>query len=105
MLLAMTPCVRAPSKSGHWFSVYHPLRRMVAGMPEAVMISSVALWSGARYTADLHAQPDLELRPLTRPNIGRQIDALARPETLERANVKAVLARIRTLAAGLAGRG
>ncbi|WP_406140094.1 hypothetical protein [Streptomyces sp. NBC_01089] len=37
----------ASAKSCWWFSVYQPLRRKVAGMPEAVISSSVALWSAA----------------------------------------------------------
>ena len=53
-----------------------------------------------RYTTDL--RPDLVLRPLAHPGIGRHIDCLARPETLERASVQAVLSEIRGIAAGLA---
>jgi len=54
-----------------------------------------------RYTTDLREHPELVLRPLAHPGLGRYIDCLARPETLERATVKTVLARIRTIATGL----
>lgn len=58
-----------------------------------------------RYTTDIRNHPDLVLRPLSHPGLGRYIDALARPETRERANVATVLAEVRTIAAGLARRG
>jgi len=54
-----------------------------------------------RYTTDLREHPNLVLRPLARPGLGRYIDCLARPETLERAGVKTVLAQIRTIATAL----
>ncbi|MGY4858521.1 LysR family transcriptional regulator [Cryobacterium sp. AP23] len=54
-----------------------------------------------RYTTDLRDHPGLVLRPLARPELGRHIDCLARPETLERSNAKAVLAQIRAIAATL----
>jgi DNA-binding transcriptional LysR family regulator len=57
-----------------------------------------------RYTANLHDHPELVLRPLSQPGLGRYIDCLARPETLERANVKTVLSQIRTIAMGLSQR-
>jgi len=60
---------------------------------------SVALMP--RYTTDLREHPQLVLRPFTRPELGRHIDCLARPETLERANAQTVLAEIRTIAAAL----
>ena len=57
-----------------------------------------------RYTTDLRDHPDLVLRPLTGPGLGRYIDCLARPETLERANVTTVLERVRAIATELTAR-
>jgi DNA-binding transcriptional LysR family regulator len=57
-----------------------------------------------RYTSDLDAHPELVLKPLADPGIGRYIDCLARPETLERAGVQAVLSRIRAITTGLTAR-
>ena len=54
-----------------------------------------------RYTTDLRDHPELVLRPLAAPGIGRHIDCLARPETLERASVQTVLAQVRTIVSGL----
>jgi DNA-binding transcriptional LysR family regulator len=54
-----------------------------------------------RYTTDLRDHPELVLRPLAQPGLGRHIDCLARPETLERANAKAVLSQIRAIATTL----
>jgi len=53
---------------------------------------------------DLHDHPELVLRPLSHRGLGRYIDCLARPETLERANVKTVLSQIRSIALGLTQR-
>lgn len=55
-----------------------------------------------RYTTDLRRHPDLVLRPLSPSGLGRHIDCLARPETLERAAVRTVLERLRAIAGGLA---
>jgi hypothetical protein len=57
-----------------------------------------------RYTSDLDDHPELVLRPLAEPGIGRHIDCLARPETLERATVQTVLSHVRAIAAGLTQR-
>lgn len=54
-----------------------------------------------RFTTDLRDHPHLVLRPLAHPGLGRHIDCLARPETLERTNATAVLSQIRTIAAHL----
>jgi len=54
-----------------------------------------------RYTTDLRDHPNLTLRPLAAPAVGRHIDCLARPETLERTNAQAVLSQIRSIAASL----
>ncbi|WBM79267.1 LysR family transcriptional regulator [Cryobacterium breve] len=51
-----------------------------------------------RYTTDLREHPELVLRPLSHPGLGRHIDCLARPETLERTNAQAVLAQIKAIA-------
>jgi DNA-binding transcriptional LysR family regulator len=47
-----------------------------------------------RFTSDLRSHPNVVLRPLSNPTIGRQIDCLSRPETLERISVQAVLAQL-----------
>jgi DNA-binding transcriptional LysR family regulator len=57
-----------------------------------------------RYTTDLHDHPELVLRPLAHPGLGRHIDCLARPETLERATVATVLSQIRRISTGLTQR-
>ena len=54
-----------------------------------------------RHTNDLHRRPELVLRPLQLPGLGRHIDCLARPEALERASVRAVLAHLQTISADL----
>ncbi|MEO7126365.1 MAG: LysR family transcriptional regulator [Nakamurella sp.] len=48
-----------------------------------------------RYTANMRNHPELVLKPLSNPVPGRNVDILSRPETLERANVKAVLTQLR----------
>ena len=67
----------------------------------AVVSASDCIALMPRYTTDLREHPELVLRPLAHPGLGRYIDCLARPETLERATVKTVLAQIRTIATGL----
>lgn len=57
-----------------------------------------------RYTTDISRYPELILRPLSHAAPGRHIDCLARPETLERANVKAVLAQLKTIIDSLSRR-
>ncbi len=54
-----------------------------------------------RYTTNMVQHPDLVLRPISRLGPGRHIDCLARPETLERANVKTVLAHLRAVTGNL----
>jgi DNA-binding transcriptional LysR family regulator len=83
--------------------------RILHRINEFTVASAVVAASGCvalmpRFTTDLGDHPDLVLRPLAQPRLGRYIECLARPETLERANVQAVLAQIKALAAGLAGR-
>ncbi len=70
-------------------------------MAAAVVAGSSCVALMPRYTTDLGEHPDLVLRPLAHPGLGRYIDCLARPETRERANVKTVLAALRTIATGL----
>ncbi|MEO7122485.1 MAG: LysR family transcriptional regulator [Lacisediminihabitans sp.] len=48
-----------------------------------------------RYTANMQNHPELVLKPLTEPGPGRNVDVLSRPETLERANVRTVMAQLR----------
>lgn len=70
----------------------------------AVVSASGCIALMPRFTTDLHDHPDLILRPLAHPGLGRYIDALARPETLERASVNVVLEQIRSIATGLTRR-
>jgi DNA-binding transcriptional LysR family regulator len=67
----------------------------------AVVAASDCVALMPRYTTDMQHHPELVLRPLARLGPGRHIDCLARPETLERANVKTVLAQLRTVVASL----
>ncbi|RKR19782.1 LysR family transcriptional regulator [Arthrobacter oryzae] len=68
----------------------------------AVVAASDCVALMPRYTTDLHHHPDLLLRPISRLGPGRHIDCLGRPETLERANVKTVLAQLRVITTSLA---
>lgn len=70
----------------------------------AVVSASGCVALMPRYTTDLRDHPDLVLRPLATPGVGRHIDCLARPETLERANVQTVLTEIRSISTGLTQR-
>jgi DNA-binding transcriptional LysR family regulator len=54
-----------------------------------------------RYATDVRKHPDLVLRPLAGPELGRQIDCLARPETLERTNATMVLEQVKTIVGAL----
>jgi DNA-binding transcriptional LysR family regulator len=67
----------------------------------AVVSASGCIALMPRYTTNLRDHPDLVLRPLAHPGLGRYIDCLARPETLERANVIRVLSQVRSIATGL----
>jgi DNA-binding transcriptional LysR family regulator len=67
----------------------------------AVVAASGCVALMPRYTTDLRDHPHLVLRPLARPELGRYIDCLARPETLERANAQAVLSQMKTIAGAL----
>lgn len=68
----------------------------------AVVAASGCVALMPRYTTDLTHHPDLLLRPISHLGPGRHIDCLVRPETLERANVKGVLTRLRNISADLA---
>lgn len=57
-----------------------------------------------RYLTGLQHHPDLVLRPMSNPYIGRQIDCLVRPETFERSSVREVLERLRALVTALSRR-
>lgn len=65
----------------------------------SVVAASGCLALMPRYTMPRH--PGVLLRPLEGPLLGRQIDCLIRPETGARANVRLVLARLKTIAAAL----
>ncbi|GAA2173097.1 LysR family transcriptional regulator [Agrococcus versicolor] len=58
-----------------------------------------------RYTAALEQHRDVVLRPLAVPGFGRHVDCLARPEQLERPDVRATLDRILAIAAALRAAG
>jgi DNA-binding transcriptional LysR family regulator len=68
----------------------------------AVVAASDCVALMPRYTTDMQHHPELVLIPIFRSGPGRHIDCLARPETLERANVKTVLDQLRAVVAGLA---
>jgi DNA-binding transcriptional LysR family regulator len=68
----------------------------------AVVAASDCVALMPRHTTDMQHHPELVLRPISKLAPGRHIDCLARPETLERANVKIVLAQLRAVVAGLA---
>jgi DNA-binding transcriptional LysR family regulator len=68
----------------------------------AVVAASDCVALMPRYTTEITNHPELVLRPLSHAAPGRHIDCLARPETLERANVKTVLAQLRAVVASLA---
>jgi DNA-binding transcriptional LysR family regulator len=105
-----------------WVAVHHgfPLEnaiQQIAGIGEAdariihrindfsvaaaVVTASDCVALMPRFTANISQHAELILRPLSYAAPGRHIDCLARPETLERANVKAVLAQLRTIVDGL----
>jgi len=80
--------------------------RIVHRINEFQVAAAVVSASGCvalmpRYTTDLRSHPDVVLRPLSGPALGRHIDCLARPETLERAGVRMVLDRIQAIATAL----
>ncbi|GAA5230186.1 LysR family transcriptional regulator [Arthrobacter cryoconiti] len=54
-----------------------------------------------RYTTDMRLHPNLVLKRITGLEPGRHVDCLIRPETLERANVKNVLAQLRVVTASI----
>ncbi|MCB5292436.1 hypothetical protein [Arthrobacter sp. SO3] len=68
----------------------------------AVVAASDCVGLMPRYTTEMDRHPDLVLRPFSRFGPGRHIDCLARPETLERASVKSVLAGLRSVTERLA---
>lgn len=70
----------------------------------AVVEASGCIALMPRYTTNIRDHPDLVLRPLAHPGLGRHIDCLARPETLERNNAKAVLSHVRAIAMALTQR-
>lgn len=70
----------------------------------AVVAASGCIALMPRFTTDLRGHPELVLRRLAHPELGRHIDCLARPESLERVSVRAVLSQIGTIAKGLTER-
>ncbi|RFA10183.1 LysR family transcriptional regulator [Subtercola boreus] len=85
--------------SGSEPRILHRINEFLVAATVVTASGSIALMP--RYTTDLATHPDLVLRPLAHPGLGRHIDCLARPETLERAAVSTVLAHLRTIASGL----
>lgn len=86
--------------SGHEAHVAHRINDFAIAASVVAASDCVALLP--RYTTDLRRHPDVVLRPLGVPGIGRQIDCLARPEATERRAVRTVLERIEQIAAELA---
>lgn len=70
----------------------------------AVVEASGCIALMPRYTTNIRDHPDLVLRPLAHPGLGRHIDCIARPETLERNNAKEVLSHVRAIALALTQR-
>ena len=68
----------------------------------AVVAASDCVALRPRYTTDMQLHPELVLRPISPLGPGRHIECLARPESLERASVKTVLAQIRAVVANIA---
>jgi DNA-binding transcriptional LysR family regulator len=68
----------------------------------AVVAASDCVALMPRYTTDMQHHPELVLRPISPLGPGRHIECLARPESLERANVKTVLAQLRAVVASIA---
>lgn len=67
----------------------------------AVVAASDCVALMPRYTTNMRHHPNLVLKPISGVGPGRHIDCLARPETLERANVKAVLTQLRAATTSL----
>ena len=82
--------------------ILHRINEFVVAAAVVSASNSIALMP--RFTTDLRDHPELVLRPLNHPGVGRHIDCLARPETLERASVQTVLSRVKLIATGLAQR-
>jgi DNA-binding transcriptional LysR family regulator len=87
------------STAGTQARVLHRVNDFEVAAVVVAATDSVALLP--RYLSDLRDHPDIVLRPLSNPAIGRQIDCLSRPETLERQNAMAVLAILRHIASSL----
>jgi len=79
--------------------IVHRINEFRVAAAVVAVSGSIALMP--RYTTDLRDHPELVLRPLAKPGVGRYIDCLARPETLERASVRAVLEQVRAITTSL----
>jgi DNA-binding transcriptional LysR family regulator len=86
--------------AGREARITHRINEFLVAAAVVAATDGVALLP--RYTTDLGRTPELVLRPLGIPGLGRHIDCLARPETLERSAVQVVLERLTGIAARLA---
>lgn len=80
--------------------------RIVHRINELQVAASVVAATGClalmpRYTTSLHAHPDLVLRPLRAPGVGRHIDLLLRPESMGRRSVATVVGELKKIAGSL----
>lgn len=89
--------------SGRQARIPHRINEFLVAASVVASSDCVALLP--RFTTGLKEHPGLALRPLDLPGIGRHVDCLVRPETLERRAVQSVLDHIRTIADGLRGDG
>lgn len=85
--------------SGQTARVAHRINDFLIAAQIIASTDSVALLP--RFTTDPRHRPDVVLRPLDVPEIGRHIDCLARPEALERRATRTVLNHIRQIATEL----
>lgn len=89
--------------SGETALVSHRINDFLIAAHIVASTDSVALLP--RFTTDPRHRPDVVLRPLDVPEIGRYIDCLARPEALERRVTRTVLNHVRQIAAELSSPG
>ncbi|WP_372968687.1 LysR substrate-binding domain-containing protein [Microbacterium sp.] len=89
--------------SGQSAAVSHRINDFLIAADVVASSGSIALMP--RFTTDPRHRPDVVLRPLDVPGIGRYVDCLARPEALERRATRTVLDHIQRIAAGLSSRG
>lgn len=89
--------------SGQTALVSHRINDFLIAADVVASSDSIALLP--RFTTQRRHSPDVVLRPLDVPGIGRHIDCLARPEALERRATRTVLNHIRQIAGELSSQG